>query len=450
MDTKGRRPSRARVFGLAATIALLAMLLPGAAGVASAHNYAATLTCVSGAPTLQVNLTSYAGSPWVNKVTVTIDGVVSSADSNANFGTTFQHSWTLSPATTPHTAVVAVVAGDNSTYSHTFNLSVGQCQKASPSIITLTGGSVVLGDGHKLTDTATLSGGYNPTGTITFTLSDPSGTLRDTETATVSGNGSYATPTGFLPNVAGTWHWVASYSGDAGNNKVASGASDEPVVVNPAGPSIATTLSATTGKVGATVHDSAALTGATANAGGSVTYSVYTNNICTAGIQDAGTKTVTNGAVPNSNAITFNSAGTWYWQAVYSGDANNKGAKSPCTSEILVVDATPSPSPSASSSPSKSPSPSPSASPTTTASATSSATSTVNPSQSIDGATATPTAFESVLGVTSGPNVTPPVTNTSSNPSGDRDAPLFALLLCLAFGSLAMLMVEKQRRAVRR
>jgi hypothetical protein len=42
------------------------------------------------------------------------------------------------------------------------------------------------------------------------------------------------------------------------------------------------------------------------------------------------------------------------------------------------------------------------------------------------------------------------VTNTSSNPSGDRDAPLFALLLCLAFGSLAMLMVEKQRRAVRR
>src|ERR1035437_2229792 len=439
MDTKGRRPSRARVFGLAATIALLAMLLPGAAGVASAHNYAATLTCVSGAAPLQVNLTSYAGSPWVNEVTVTIDGVVSSADSNANFGTTFQHSWTLSPATTPHTAVVAVVAGDNSTYGHTFNLSVGQCQKASPSIITLTGGSVVLGDGHKLTDTATLSGGYNSTGTITFTLSDPSGTLRDTETATVSGNGSYATPTGFLPNVAGTWHWVASYSGDAGNSKVASGASDEPVVVNPAGPSIATTLSATTGKVGDTVHESAALTGATANAGGSVTYSVYTNNICTAGIQDAGTKTVTNGAVPNSNAITFNSAGTWYWQAIYSGDANNKGAKSPCTSEILVVDATPSPSPSPSPSASSSPSKSPSASPTTTASATPSATSTVNPSQSIDGATATPTAFQSVLGVTSGPNVTPPVTNTSSNPSGDRDAPLFALLLRLAFGSLAML-----------
>jgi hypothetical protein len=43
--------------------------------------------------------------------------------------------------------------------------------------------------------------------------------------------------------------------------------------------------------------------------------------------------------VPDSNAITFNSAGTFYWQAVYSGDTNNNGATSACTSEVLTVTA---------------------------------------------------------------------------------------------------------------
>ncbi|MGD0863613.1 MAG: hypothetical protein ABSA21_12820 [Candidatus Limnocylindrales bacterium] len=67
--------------------------------------------------------------------------------------------------------------------------------------------------------------------------------------------------------------------------------------------------------IGDSVHDSAALSDATGNAGGTVTYTVYTNATCTAGAQDAGTVTVTSGVVPDSNAITFNSAGTWYWQA---------------------------------------------------------------------------------------------------------------------------------------
>jgi len=51
----------------------------------------------------------------------------------------------------------------------------------------------------------------------------------------------------------------------------------------------------------------------------------------------AGTVTVTSGVVPDSNPITFIAAGDYYWQAVYSGDANNSGATSLCTSEHLVV-----------------------------------------------------------------------------------------------------------------
>ena len=34
----------------------------------------------------------------------------------------------------------------------------------------------------------------------------------------VNGNGTYSTPTGFLPVVAGTYNWSASYSGDGNNN----------------------------------------------------------------------------------------------------------------------------------------------------------------------------------------------------------------------------------------
>jgi len=108
-----------------------------------------------------------------------------------------------------------------------------------------------------------------------------------------------------------------------------------------ASPGIGTTLSATEVRTGSSVHDSSALSGARAPAGGTVTYTVYTDNACTAGAVDAGTKTVTNGIVPDSNALQFNIAGDYYWQAVYSGDDNNNGASSPCThesSEHLVVD----------------------------------------------------------------------------------------------------------------
>ena len=53
----------------------------------------------------------------------------------------------------------------------------------------------------------------------------------DTETATVTGNGSYSTPSGYLPTAAGTYQWVASYGGDGNNNSVASTKGSEPETV---------------------------------------------------------------------------------------------------------------------------------------------------------------------------------------------------------------------------
>ena len=77
------------------------------------------------------------------------------------------------------------------------------------------------------------------TGTITFNAYGPSatadcsGTPVDTETVTVTGTGGYTTPAGFAPAAAGTYWWAAGYSGDAGNNPVASACGDESVTISP-------------------------------------------------------------------------------------------------------------------------------------------------------------------------------------------------------------------------
>jgi hypothetical protein len=147
-------------------------------------------------------------------------------------------------------------------------------------------------------------------------------------------------------NKAGNFWWQATYSGDVNNVGTTSPCTSEPLVVNPKHPTLATILvPASPVTVGATVHDTAQLTGATANAGGTISYAVYTDNTCstlatvaTDGISGQPTGgNVTNGIADNSGDVTFNKAGNFWWQATYSGDVNNVGTKSDCTSEPLVV-----------------------------------------------------------------------------------------------------------------
>ena len=106
----------------------------------------------------------------------------------------------------------------------------GQLQPANPGLSTDTSPpQVTLSSGSPpiLTDPATLSGAFEETGTTTFDLYAPGGTVPiHTEIVSVSGNGTYTTAIGYtLPTtgtVTGTYQWVASYSGDADNNSVAS------------------------------------------------------------------------------------------------------------------------------------------------------------------------------------------------------------------------------------
>jgi hypothetical protein len=115
--------------------------------------------------------------------------------------------------------------------------SPAQVSPASPTISASAGPTVVIGTGTRLTASATLTGGYNETGTITFTLYNPNNVNVYTDTVMVTGNGSYDTSSGTatgsaVPTLAGTYQWVASYSGDANNTAVstAKGAAAEVAV----------------------------------------------------------------------------------------------------------------------------------------------------------------------------------------------------------------------------
>ncbi len=133
---------------------------------------------------------------------------------------------------------------------------------ASPAIVTTASAPTTVG--NPISDSATLSGGVAPTGTITFTVFGPNnagctGAPAFTSMTTVSGNGTYSSAA-FTTTAAGTYRFVAAYSGDANNNAVTSAcnAAGESVVVSPASPAIVTTASAPT-TVGNPISDSATL-----------------------------------------------------------------------------------------------------------------------------------------------------------------------------------------------
>jgi uncharacterized repeat protein (TIGR01451 family) len=220
--------------------------------------------------------------------------------------------------------------------------------KVTPTIATQASAAVTVG--ATITDTATVSGGNSPTGTVSFALYGPADPDCLAAAVFTSADrplsGGTATSEAFTTDAVGTYHWIATYNGDANNNSVsgACGDANESVVVNPATPSISTSLvaGAKTGAaigvtIGTSVHDTSTLSGATADAGGTVHYQVFSDSNCQTVEADAGTIDVVDGVPGNSLSIVFSHAGTFYWQADYSGDAKNTSASSACNLETVTV-----------------------------------------------------------------------------------------------------------------
>jgi hypothetical protein len=228
-------------------------------------------------------------------------------------------------------------------------------------------------------DAATLAGdgAASATGTVTYSVySDNACT-----TAVNTGTPKSITTPGVLPASdavtladSGTYYWQAAYSGDAGNapSKSTCGSEVETVaVVTPVGPKpteITTTLSTANAKdshyhrrhhhhdkeetdavdtvsgptitvpLGAAVTDSATLTGDNAaSATGTVSYTVYSDSTCVTAVSSGPETIATPGEMPDATPVTLAEPGTYYWQAIYSGDANNLTATSVCGSEVEIV-----------------------------------------------------------------------------------------------------------------
>jgi len=225
---------------------------------------------------------------------------------------------------------------------------------------TLSGGgksgtAISVPAGTSVTDSGTLSGAVASaaTGTVTYTVYSDSSCTKPVG----GGTAQPITTPGTLPasaavplTTAGTYYWTASYSGDASNQASSSSCGAETVTVSAvAAPTqLATTLSgggksgtAISVPAGTSVTDSATLSGTNAaTATGSVTYNVYSDSACKTMVQAGTAEPITKaGTLPTSTAVTLHTAGTYYWQVAYSGDANNQAADTTCGAETVTATA---------------------------------------------------------------------------------------------------------------
>lgn len=139
--------------------------------------------------------------------------------------------------------------------------------------------------------------------------------------------------------------YKVNFNGQSGTYTVAQ-SSCIPVTVTSTSTIISLNLSTTSTVTGVSVFGSSSLSGGTSNATGTVDYKVFTDNTCSVNYVTAGSKTVANAVVPNSDSITFNTIGTYYWNAKYSGDQNNNSATSSCKSlAVYATSSTPIPPP---------------------------------------------------------------------------------------------------------
>jgi hypothetical protein len=169
-------------------------------------------------------------------ITLAVQGGVVSTASSASYTV---------PMSAPGTyRWVDVYSGDAN-----YKSSTGTCGDASetvqvtavtPTLSTVASPGVQVGSGS-LTDTATITGGKTPTGSITFLLFPPtdptcSGNVVDAKSTVPVSNPASIVSQPFTPTQPGTYHWVALYTGDTLNAAVngACGAANETVTVTAA------------------------------------------------------------------------------------------------------------------------------------------------------------------------------------------------------------------------
>ena len=246
------------------------------------------------------------------------------------------------------------------------------------SLATMATVGVLIGNGNTISDTATLSGATSDAGgTITFTAYGPfnpidpatgdaciATNLAFTSTAQSltgpDGSGNYSASASFAPSAVGRYQWVASYTGDAKNDPATTACNDlnEQSLVNPRSPTLATSATASV-TFNAAISDTATLSGATSDAGGTITFKLYgpfalgsdasgdtcvdsgdgANLVATFADKPLAATATPGTFTASSGDHTPAAAGRYQWRAFYSGDAKNLATDTPCkdANEASVV-----------------------------------------------------------------------------------------------------------------
>ena len=208
--------------------------------------------------------------------------------------------------------------------------------------------SPAVSSGETVWDTATVRGGtwgrHQPTGTVTYSFFD-NGTCSSpataTDSVTFSGDDVPSSSTETVTS-AGSYSFDAVYSGDS--TYAGSSSSCEPFSVS--SPSKASTTTSTqvkdpSGDVnpspavssGETVWDTATVHGGTwghHQPTGTVTYSFFDNGTCSSSATATDSVTFSGDDVPSSTTETVTTAGSYSFDAVYSGDSTYAGSTSSC------------------------------------------------------------------------------------------------------------------------
>ena len=172
-----------------------------------------------------------------------------------------------------------------------------------------------------IADQATVSGGDNPTGTVTFTLyNNPNGTGTPLFTDPNEPlSGGVATSKGYTATATGTDYWVATYNGDSSNNPVSSGNAAEPVTINQASTTTTITASATSSSFGQAVTFTATVT---ANPSGPATPTGLVDFFDTTTGNDLGTAPLSASGGTATLTISSLTPGSHTIEATYKGDTN--------------------------------------------------------------------------------------------------------------------------------
>lgn len=245
------------------------------------------------------------------------------------------------PASRPARAGRAAIAGAGLVASMAALLILSPPVRAltTPTLASFASGSVPVGG--SITDTAILGSGSSPTGTITFSIYGPTDTTCAGTPVFTSPAVKLAVPTispAYTPTAPGTYHVIASYSGDTNNSAVTGKCGDvgESVAITQATPTLTTAAAAPT--TAGTLTDTAALTGGYKPTG-VITFNAY-------GPNDAACATPVFTVAEPASAATVSTAfhpaaaGTYRWIARYGGDANNTAVAGSCADPAEAVTVT--------------------------------------------------------------------------------------------------------------